>query len=152
MAGSVNKVTLIGNVGRDPEVKVSKTGDSVATFSLATTYSYRPQGGERVDNTEWHKIVAWRNLADQAAKWITKGRKIYVEGRIQSRQYTDQQGQQRTAYEIVASQIEFLDSLKDAQANGDNRQESGAATSSFVAKSPRAVKRDDPFEEDDLPF
>lgn len=160
MAGSVNKVTLIGNVGRDPEVKVSKNGDSIATFSLATTYSYRPQGGDRVDNTEWHRIVAWRNLADQASKYITKGRKIYVEGRIQSRQYTDNSGQQRTAYEIVATQIEFLDSLRDQQQNGNgsNGGNSGNGGSydsprTLAAKSVRAPENADPFGDlDDMPF
>jgi single-strand DNA-binding protein len=152
MAGSINKVTLIGNVGRNPEVKVSKNGDSVATFSLATTYSYRPQGGERVDNTEWHRIVAWRNLADQASKYITKGRKVYVEGRIQSRQYTDQGGQQRTAYEIVATQIEFLDSLRDQNGGGQPSPANDAASTSFVAKSPRAAGRQSEEDFDDIPF
>lgn len=152
MAGSINKVTLIGNVGRDPELKVSKNGDSVATFSLATTYSYRPQGGERVDNTEWHRIVAWRNLADQASKYITKGRKVYVEGRIQSRQYTDQGGQQRTAYEIVATQIEFLDSLRDQNGSGQTSSANEAAPTSFVAKSPRAAARQADEDFDDIPF
>lgn len=148
MAGSVNKVTLIGNVGRDPEVKMSKNGDQFATFSLATTYSYKPQGGERVDNTEWHRIVAWRNLADQAAKWITKGRKVYVEGRIQSRSYTDQGGNQKTAYEIVATQIEFLDSLKDRES-----QPAAPIGKALAPQSMRATKQEDPFDDlDDMPF
>lgn len=149
MAGSVNEVTLIGNVGRDPEVKLSKNGDQFATFSLATTYSYKPQGGDRVDNTEWHRIVAWRTLAEQTSKYITKGRKLYVKGRIQSRQYTDQSGAQRTAYEIVATQIEFLDSNKDREA----AQEAPVGRP-LAAKSMRGpATSQDPFEDlDDMPF
>ena len=156
MAGSVNKVTLIGNVGRDPEVKASKAGDPVATFSLATTYSYRPQGGERVDNTEWHRIVAWRNLADQTAKYVTKGRKLYIEGRIQSRQYTDQNGNQKVAYEIVATQIEFLDSLKDQNNGNSNGGGVASPPATLAAKSMRAPASDNPFSDlsdlDDMPF
>lgn len=147
MAGSVNKVLLVGNVGRDPEVRATKTGEPVATFSLATTYSYRPANGERQDNTEWHRIVAWRNLAEQASKYITKGRKVFVEGRIQSRQYTDNGGQQRTAYEIVATAIEFLDSAKDRADSGNGEQ---APARTLASKSMRAESGDDPF--DDLPF
>jgi single-strand DNA-binding protein len=149
MAGSVNKVILVGNVGRDPEVKASKAGDPFATFSLATTYSYRPQGGDRVDQTEWHRIVAWRTLADQTAKYVTKGRKVYVEGRIQSRQYTDQNGEEKSITEIVASAIEFLDSMKDrAETNGGT---SGPAPATLAAPQKRAPARDtEDF--DDIPF
>jgi single-strand DNA-binding protein len=151
MAGSVNKVMLIGNVGRDPEVKVSKNGDSLATFSLATTYSYRPQGGERQDSTEWHRVVAWRNLADQAQKYITKGRKVFVEGRIQSRPYTDKNGLERVAYEIVATQIEFLDSPQNGQRdNGEETPRTLVASGSLRGGKNGA---DDPFADlDDMPF
>ena len=151
MAGSINKVTLIGNVGKDPEVKISKNGDAFATFSLATTYSYRPQGGgDRVDNTEWHRIVAWKTLADQAGKYVVKGRKLYVEGRIQSRQYTDNNNVQKTAYEIVATSIEFLDSPKDAQAFNANGND---APRSMTSKSPYAASdADNEMDLDDLPF
>lgn len=147
MAGSVNKVILVGNVGRDPEVKASKTGDPFATFSLATSFSYRPQGGERVDSTEWHRVVAWRSLADQTAKYVTKGRKVYVEGRIQSRQYTDAQGEQKTVYEIVANAIEFLDSSKD-RAEGS----SGPAPATFASKQMRANADRTMDDLDDMPF
>ena len=150
MAGSINKVTLIGNVGRDPEIKNSKNGDAFATFSLATTYSYRPQnGGDRVDNTEWHRIVAWKNLAEQAGKYVVKGRKLYVEGRIQSRQYTDNNNVQKTAYEIVATSIEFLDSPKDAQSFNGGESD---MTRSMTSKSPYAAGGADDMDLDDLPL
>lgn len=149
---AVNMVILVGNVGKDPEVKISKNGDAFATFSLATTYSYRPQsGGDRVDNTEWHRIVAWKTLADQAGKYVVKGRKVFVQGRIQSRQYTDNNNVQKTAYEIVATDIKFLDPpAKDVQALNGNGND---APRSMTSKSPYAASdADNEMDLDDLPF
>ncbi|MCF0167708.1 MAG: single-stranded DNA-binding protein [Bacteroidales bacterium] len=106
---SVNKVILVGNVGRDPEVRHLEGGAAVANFSLATTERFRDRNGETREMTEWHTIVAWRNLADLAEKFIRKGSQIYVEGRIRSRSYDDQNGQKRTAFEILADTIQLLD-------------------------------------------
>lgn len=150
MAGSLNKILLIGNVGKDPEVKTTQKGESVATFSLATSYSYQANGtSDRVEQTEWHRIVAWRRLAETASKYITRGRKVYVEGRLQSRKYTGNDGQERTIYEIVANEITFLDNPKDAQPRAD---EAPAGRQSFVKANDFKSRGSEDFELDDIPF
>lgn len=112
---SLNKVFLIGNVGRDPEVRYLDQGSAqggqstkVATFTLATTDRYRDRSGELRENTEWHNLVLWRQLADLAEKFIRKGSQIYVEGRIRTRSYNDQQGQKKFMTEIVADNVQLL--------------------------------------------
>lgn len=151
MAGSLNKILLIGNVGRDPEVRETQKGEQVATFSIATSYSYQQNGStDRTEQTEWHRIVAWRRLAETAAKYITRGRKVYVEGRVQSRKYTGNDGQERTVYEIVANEITFLDSPKDAQPRSE---EAAAGKGSFVkANDFRSRGSEDFGDLDDIPF
>ena len=112
---SLNKVFLIGNVGRDPEVRYLDQGSAqggqstkVATFTLATTDRYRDRSGELRENTEWHNLVLWRQLADLAEKFIRKGSQIYVEGHIRTRSYNDQQGQKKYMTEIVADNVQLL--------------------------------------------
>ena len=107
---SVNKVILIGNVGKDPDVRYLDSGVAVATFSLATTErGYTLQNGTRVpDRTEWHNIVLWRGLAQTAEKYVHKGDKLYIEGKIKSRSYDDQNGVKRTIVEIFADNMEML--------------------------------------------
>ncbi len=112
---SLNKVLLIGNVGRDPEVRYLDQGSAqggqstkVATFTLATTDRYRDRSGELRESTEWHNLVLWRQLADLAEKFIRKGSQIYVEGRIRTRSYNDQQGQKKYMTEIVADNVQLL--------------------------------------------
>ena len=112
---SLNKVLLIGNVGRDPEVRYLDQGAAqggqstkVATFTLATTDRYRDRNGELRENTEWHNLVLWRQLADLAEKYIRRGSQIYVEGRLRTRSYTDQQGQKKYMTEIVADNVQLL--------------------------------------------
>lgn len=113
--GSLNKLMLIGNVGRDPEVRTSRNGDPFATFTMATSYTYKNESGDRTDQTEWHRIVMWRRLAEQAEKYVKKGRKLYVEGRVQTRSYDDQSGTKRYVTEVVADRMEFLDTRESAQ-------------------------------------
>ena len=107
---SVNKVILIGNVGKDPDVRYLDSGVAVATFSLATTErGYTLQNGTQVpDRTEWHNIVLWRGLAQTAEKYVHKGDKLYIEGKIRSRSYDDQNGVKRTIVEIFADNMEML--------------------------------------------
>ncbi|MBQ8442678.1 MAG: single-stranded DNA-binding protein [Bacteroides sp.] len=107
---SVNKVILIGNVGKDPDVRYLDSGVAVATFSLATTErGYTLQNGTQVpDRTEWHNIVLWRGLAQTAEKYVHKGDKLYIEGKIRSRSYDDQNGIKRTIVEIFADNMEML--------------------------------------------
>jgi single-strand DNA-binding protein len=115
MAGSVNKVILIGRLGKDPELKYTPSGAPVAKFSLATDEVFKDRSGEQQKHTEWHNIVAWNKLAEICSEYLTKGKQVYVEGSIRSRQWQDQSGNKRTAYEIVARQLTMLGSRADSE-------------------------------------
>jgi single-strand DNA-binding protein len=110
---SVNKVILVGNLGRDPELRYSANGKPIATFSLATSRRRQDPSGTWVDETEWHRIVVWEKVAELASQALHKGSKVYVEGRIQSRKYTDSQGIERTAYDIVAYDLTLIDKREE---------------------------------------
>ena len=109
MAGSLNKVTLIGNVGRDPEMRYLQSGEPVTTFSVATNRRWTGTDGQPREETEWHNIVAWRKLAEQCNEYLTKGRKVYIEGRLQTRSWDGPDGQKRYRTEIVANTMMMLD-------------------------------------------
>jgi single-strand DNA-binding protein len=116
MAGSLNKVILIGRLGKDPELKYTPSGTPVTKFSLATDSSYKDSSGDRQQRTEWHNIVAWNKLAEICGQYLTKGKQVYIEGRIQSRQWEDKQtGAKRTAYDIIANQMIMLGSRSDTE-------------------------------------
>jgi len=115
-ARSLNKVLLIGNLTRDPEMRYTPQGTAVCTFGMATNRSWVTDGGEKREETEWHRIVAWNKLAELCSQLLHKGRRIYVEGRLQTRQWTGQDGQQRTATEIVIEDMILLDSRPGGQA------------------------------------
>jgi single-strand DNA-binding protein len=105
---SVNKVILVGRLGRDPETRYTSGGQAVANFSVATDESYKDRNGERQKRTEWHKIVVWGKQAEIAQQYLKKGSLIFIEGRIQSREWQDKEGQKRTSFEIVASNFRML--------------------------------------------
>jgi len=105
---SVNKVILVGRLGRDPEVRFTSAGQPVANFSMATDEVYRDRAGERQKRTEWHKIVVWGKQAEIAQKYLRKGSLIYLEGRIQTREYTDRDQNKRTSFEIVCNNFRML--------------------------------------------
>jgi len=107
MAG-VNKVILIGNLGKDPEVRYLDSGVAVANFSLATTENYKNKEGERVSQTEWHNIVLWRGLAEVAEKWLKKGSSVYIEGKIRTRKWEDKEGNTRYSTEILGDNMTML--------------------------------------------
>lgn len=107
MAG-VNKVILVGNLGKDPETKYTPQGTAVVTFSLATSENRKDKEGNWKEHTEWHRIVVFGKMAENCGQYLKKGRQVYVEGAIQSRNYKDKEGQERSIYEIRASQIVFL--------------------------------------------
>jgi single-strand DNA-binding protein len=113
MAG-INKVILIGNLGRDPELRYTPGGSAVANFTLATTESWNSKTGQREERTEWHRIVAWGRTAELCAQYLAKGRTVYIEGRIQSREWEDKEGQKRRTTEIVANTVQFLGSPRGA--------------------------------------
>jgi single-strand DNA-binding protein len=107
---SLNKIMLIGHLGKDPEIRYTSDGSPVATFSLATSESWTDKSGNRQERTEWHTIVAWTRLADLAKRFLTKGRQVYIEGRIQSRDWNDRDGNKRRTTEVIATQMVLLGS------------------------------------------
>ena len=115
---SVNKVILVGRLGRDPETRYTGGGQAVANFSVATDETYKDRNGERQKRTEWHKIVVWGKQAEIAQQYLKKGSLVYIEGRIQSREWQDKEGQKRTSFEIVASNFRMLGSRSEAAAAG----------------------------------
>ena len=119
MAG-VNKVILIGNLGRDPEIKFLEGNVARANFSLATTESYKDKNGNKIDQTEWHNIILWRGLAETAEKLLKKGTQVYVEGKIQTRQWTDKEGHKRNTTEIVAETFIILQKKDSSNTSGNN--------------------------------
>jgi single-strand DNA-binding protein len=115
---SVNKVMLVGRLGRDPETRFTSGGQAVANFSVATDESYKDRNGERQKRTEWHKIVVWGKQAEIAQQYLKKGSLVFIEGRIQSREWQDKEGQKRTSFEIVASNFRMLGGRGDGMAAG----------------------------------
>jgi single-strand DNA-binding protein len=108
MAGSVNKVILIGRLGKDPEMRFTPSGKAVTNFTLATNENWTDQSGERQERTEWHRIVTWGKLAENCAKLLSKGKQVYIEGRLQTRQWDDRDGNKRYTTEIVANAMQIL--------------------------------------------
>ena len=104
----LNKVILIGYLGRDPEVRCMHNGDAVCNFSIATSESWKDQSGQRQERSEWHAITLYRKLAEIAGQYLQKGSLVCIEGKIQSRKYTDKQGVERTAYEIIGNEMKML--------------------------------------------
>lgn len=109
MARSLNKVELIGNLTRDPELKYTGQGTAVCTFSIATNRQWTTESGEKKDEVEFHNIVAWRNLAESCSKYLKKGSRAYLEGRLQTRKWTGQDGNERRTTEVIANDVIFLD-------------------------------------------
>ena len=132
MAGSVNKVILIGRLGKDPELKYTPNGVPVAKFSLATDETFKDRSGEQQRRTEWHNIVAWNKLAEICGEYLTKGKQVYIEGSIRSRQWEDQSGNKRTAYDIVARSMTMLGSKADTdRASGGSARSAGASSGGY---------------------
>jgi single-strand DNA-binding protein len=150
MARGVNKVILLGNLGKDPELSYLPSGQSVAKFSLATSRKFKDKNGELKDETEWHNIVAWGKLGEIAAQYLKKGRQAYVEGRISSRKWEDREGKQRTTVEIVADEVVMV----------GGRGEEGGEPMARPAATSRPAKQTDDFgdpvsqeiTDDDIPF
>lgn len=148
MAGSVNKVILIGNLGKDPEVRHLENGAVVANFPIATSETYKDKAtGERRENTDWHNIVLWRGLAEVAGKYLKKGQKIYVEGKLKTRSWQDKDGSTRYTTEVVGDEMTML-SRADANAPQSNAPYSATGTPEKPSKVDDIINKDS----DDLPF
>src|SRR5713226_6197118 len=127
---SVNKVILVGRLGRDPETRFTGGGQAVANFSMATDESYKDKNGERQKRTEWHKIVVWSKLAEIAQQYLKKGSLLYLEGRLQTREWQDKEGQKRTTTEIVATNFRMLGGRAEGGAAGGGAGASGGGARS----------------------
>ncbi|MBS1149833.1 MAG: ssb [Myxococcaceae bacterium] len=108
MAGGLNKVLLMGNLGRDPEVRFTAGGTAVANFSIATNESWKDKNGQQQEKTEWHRIVVWGKLAELCGEYLKKGRQAFIEGRLQTREWTDKEGKKNYSTEIVANNVQFI--------------------------------------------
>jgi single-strand DNA-binding protein len=147
MAG-VNKVILIGNLGRDPEIRYTQGGQPVANFTLATSESFNNREGKREERTEWHRIVVWGKTAELCTQYLAKGRTVYIEGRLQTREWEDKEGQKRRTTEVVAQTVQFL---------GGPRGAGGGAGAGAGGGAPRegggfGGGEDAPPPGDDIPF
>ena len=145
MAG-VNKVILIGNLGRDPEVRHLESGASVANFPIATTESYKDKNGNRQDQTEWHNIVLWRGLAEIAEKYLKKGSQIYIEGKLRSRSWEDKEGNTRYITEVVGDSMTML----GGRSENNTLSQAQESKAEKVSQETPISSADD--ENDDLPF
>lgn len=123
MSQGVNRVILYGNLGRDPELRYTPSGAAVANFSLATSENFKDAEGQRQERTEWHRIVVWGKTAELCGQYLKKGRQAYLEGKIQSRQYDDKDGQKRYISEVVANHVQFMGAKDDG--NGAQGREHG---------------------------
>lgn len=156
MAKSVNKVILIGNLGKDPEIKYTPSGTAVAKFSLATNERYKDKAGEWQDRTEWHNIVAWQRLAEIVGEYVKKGSKVYIEGRLQTSSWDDKEsGQKKYRTEVIANDLVLLSGRGEGdEASGGSRAFSRAAGSanSFDQRGPDESLAQTEITDDDIPF
>ena len=153
MAG-INKVILIGNLGKDPEVRYLDSGVAVANIALATTENYKNKEGERVSQTEWHDIVLWRGLAEIAEKYLKKGSSVYIEGKIRTRKWEDKDGNNRYRTEILANNMTMLGGRNNGEVVPSSEEikdkpEEDSSGPSDIISSPDSSKKDNT---DDLPF
>ena len=151
----INKVILVGNVGQDPEVRYTgdaNNGAKVATLRLATTERYRDRNGNLQEHTEWHSVVVWRNTADVVEKYVRKGTQLYIEGRLRTRSWDDQNGNKRYVTEILADTLQLLGRKQDGQ--GAPQQSYAPAQPSYAPVQQPAAPQNiaDNGPEDDLPF
>jgi len=157
MSGTVNKVILIGRLGRDPELKYTPSGAAVAKFSLATDESFKDRTGEQQAHTEWHNIVAWNKLAEICGEYLTKGKLVYIEGSIRSRQWQDQSGNKRTSYEIIARNMQMLGSKAESERLGAPGMERAAperpaTPPPATATAESAAPPEPEISDEDIPF
>lgn len=160
MARSFNQVILMGNLTRDPELRQTPSGQSVVSFSLALNRSYKDQSGQWQEATDYIDVVAWAQLAERVAQYLTKGRRCMVVGRLQSRSW-EQDGQKRSKVEVLASDVTFLDSRGEGGGNGGGEYDQAPRTGAGAAPSSRPAKKndvviedigDEPINLDDIPF
>lgn len=146
MASGINKVILIGRLGGDPEVRYTSNGGAVANFNIATNEAWTDKSGQKQEKTEWHRIVAFGKLGELCGQYLSKGRQSYVEGRLQTREWIDKEGQKRYTTEIVAQTVQFLGSAGE--------RSTSTSSSDFAPQQvePVATEKNDSFSEEEVPF
>lgn len=147
---SVNKAILIGNLGKDPELKYTPSGVAVCNFSLATTRTWNDKDGNRQEKTEWHNIKIWRRQAEIAAEYLKKGKQVYIEGRIETRSW-EQDGQTRYMTEIIVDRFQMLGRRDDSEGGGGGGTGSSGGSQGYTAPPPTKPETDE-MTDDDLPF
>ena len=155
---SVNKVILVGRLGQNPEVRYTPSGAAVANFSVATNESWTDKNGAKQERTEWHKVVVWGKLAELCSQYLSKGRQAYVEGRLQTRQWQDKDGQTKYTTEVQAQTVQFLGGGAGAGADRGGERDYGNGAPQQHGRGPSESpgqphgNEDAPFTEDDIPF
>ncbi|MDX2427457.1 MAG: single-stranded DNA-binding protein [Xanthomonadales bacterium] len=154
MARGVNKVILVGNLGKDPEIKYTASGAAIANLTLATSESWNDkQSGEKVEKTEWHRVVAFQRLAEIMGEYLRKGSQVYIEGKLQTRKWQDQNGQDRWTTEVVANEMQMLGS-RGGEGGGQPQGGGGGFRKNPAPQqqAPAKPALDDDFADDDIPF
>jgi single-strand DNA-binding protein len=156
MAGGVNKVILVGNLGADPEVRFTPSGQAVANFRIATSESWNDKSGQKQERTEWHRIVVWGKLGELCGEYLKKGRQCFVEGRLQTREWTDKENKKNYTTEVVANNVVFLGGRDGAGAGAGPRAASGGGRNEDFGPPPpgmdEGMNQSSGGGEDDIPF
>ncbi len=145
---SINKVILVGRLGGDPELRYTADGVPVATFNIATSETYKDRNGAKQEKTEWHRVVAWRKLGEISGEYLKKGKLVYIEGKIQSREYEGKDQIKRKTFEIVATDMKMLGGANEARQAGEERKPYGESTKPLSSEDDFVPE----IEEDDVPM
>jgi single-strand DNA-binding protein len=149
---SFNKIIIVGNLGRDPELRYTPQGTAVCNFSVATNERRRDKAGEQQDVTTWFRVNAWGRQAENVSKYLSKGRRVYVEGRLHVEEWNDRDGKTRYTLEVNASDIQFLDSAADVEGIPVRQQSQAAAPASRTSGGGGGASREPEIEDDEIPF
>ena len=152
---SVNKVLLIGRLGNNPEIRNTPSGAAVANFNVATNESWNDKNGQKQERTEWHRVVVWGKLAQLCGDYLSKGRQVYIEGRMQTRQWEDKEGQKKYTTEVIANTVQFLGGQAGERGanTGAGMSAPGSAAGSGKSEDFSGVRMEEPsFTEEDIPF
>jgi single-strand DNA-binding protein len=157
MARGLNKVMIIGNLGKDPEMKYTQQGTPITTFTVAVNRSRKSPDGQQIEETEWFRVVAWEKLAETCNEYLRKGSKVYIEGRLQTRKYTGQDGLERYITEVVAHDMQMLDSRPSGQGGYDNENRPAPQRQSAPGNTDKGAAGSESYEDtdmdvDDIPF
>ena len=153
MARGINKVIIVGNTGNDPEIRYTANNSAVANVSIATSESWKDKAtGESNERTEWHRIVFFNRLAEIVGEYVKKGSKLYIEGSLRTRKWQDQSGQDRYTTEIIANEMQMLDSRMGGAQEAPNQYNQTANAPSSSSPQPAAATEGAPFDDDDIPF